>query len=92
MHAGIQLDCLAHRVLPKRAMVVTFVNDEKSLLVGDKFGEVYLYTLDDWDAPGEHLLGHFSILLDMVRFVGDFDMEAWKVEYYFRCCLLAIVM
>ncbi len=54
--------------------MVSFASDEKSLLVGDKFGEVHLYTLDDWDAPGEHLLGHFSILLDMVRFVGDTDL------------------
>ncbi len=54
-------------MLPKRAMVLCFTTDEKSLLVGDKTGEVHLYALDDWDTAGRHLLGHFSMLLDMVR-------------------------
>ena len=48
-------------------MVLCFTSDDESLLVGDKTGEVHLYTLDSWDAAGGHQLGHFSILLDMVR-------------------------
>lgn len=56
------------RVLPKRAMVVCFTRDEKSVLVGDKTGEVHLLSLANWTGNEDavHLLGHFSILLDMV--------------------------
>lgn len=47
-------------------MVLCFTNDDTALLVGDKTGEAYLYSLTDWIGPGGHLLGHFSMLLDMV--------------------------
>lgn len=56
-----------HRVLPKRAMVLHFTEDDREVLVGDKTGEVKGYPLGDWTAAGGHLLGHFSMLLDMVR-------------------------
>ena len=58
---------LVARVIPKRAMVVCFTRDENSVLVGDKTGEVHLLSLTDWTSDGDvHLLGHFSMLLDMV--------------------------
>lgn len=55
------------RVLPKRPMALCFTSDEKWVVIGDKTGEVYRYPMDDIvHAPGGHLLGHFSMLLDMV--------------------------
>lgn len=60
-------------------MVLCFTNDDLSLVVGDKTGEVQRYTLEgqDWTAAsGGHLLGHFSMLLDMVcRLVKSEQME-----------------
>ena len=58
--------CLPPRVLPKRAVVMRFTEDESDVVLGDKTGEVHLYSLERWDTPGVHLLGHFSILVDMV--------------------------
>ena len=53
-----------------------FTGDHK-VLVGDKTGEVKGYPLGDWTAAaGEHLLGHFSMLLDMVRFVENIAESA----------------
>lgn len=47
--------------------MVCFTNNEESLVVADKTGEATLYSLADWiDRVGRHLLGHFSMLLDMV--------------------------
>ena len=54
------------RELPKRAMVLYFTKEEQSLLVADKTGEVHSYLLSDLNNPGRHILGHFSMLLDMV--------------------------
>jgi hypothetical protein len=55
------------RVLPKRATAVQFTSDDQYILVSDKAGDLHRYTLtSDPTSPGEHLLGHFSMLLDMV--------------------------
>ena len=55
------------RVLPKRPMALCFTADEKWILIGDKTGEVYRYPVDGIvQAPDWHVLGHFSMLLDMV--------------------------
>ena len=57
------------RLVPKRPVVLCFTNDGLSLVVGDKTGEAQRYSLEgpDWTtATGGHLLGHFSMLLDMV--------------------------
>ena len=56
-----------YRVLPKRATAVQFTNNDQYILVSDKAGDLYRYPLtSDSASPGEHLLGHFSMLLDMV--------------------------
>ena len=49
-------------------MALCFTSDEKWVVVADKTGEVYRYSLESLDhCSGKHLLGHFSILLDMVK-------------------------
>ena len=55
------------RALPKRATAVVFAGDDQHVLVADKTGEVWQYSQSDSALPGTHLLGHFSMLLDMVR-------------------------
>ena len=50
-------------------MALCFTSDEKWVVVADKTGEVYRYGLDGIDrGSGQHLLGHFSMLLDMVKY------------------------
>ena len=51
-------------------MVLCFTKDDKFIIIGDKTGEVYRYSTKDWATSGEHLLGHFSMLLDMVSEYG----------------------
>ena len=66
---GLQVSSYSsfYRELSKRPTAVCFTRDERSVLIGDKTGEVYLYSLSDWSETGrQHLLGHFSMLLDMV--------------------------
>ena len=70
------------RVLPKKAMVVRFTKDETAVVLGDKTGEVYLYSLEQWSTPGVHLLGHFSILLDMVgRLYNNYYYYVWCARF-----------
>ena len=55
------------RLIPKRATaVVVGGGGEEFVLVADKTGEVWQYSLAQPSLPGTHLLGHFSMLLDMV--------------------------
>ena len=65
---NVLLDTLLcnYRVLPKRATALQFTNDDQYILISDKAGDLYRYSVSDSASPGEHLLGHFSILLDMV--------------------------
>jgi hypothetical protein len=68
-------------MVPKRAVALCFTNDEMSLIVADKAGEALRYTLEgqDWTtAGGGHLLGHFSMLLDMVCMIKYACMYLYK--------------
>ncbi len=50
-------------------MVLCFTKDSQAVVVGDKTGDAQRYVLQgqDWSSEdGGHLLGHFSMLLDMV--------------------------
>ena len=53
-------------MLPKRATVLVFTNDDQSILVADKAGDVHQYHVTNISLPGTLLLGHLSMLLDMV--------------------------
>ncbi|KAL5479814.1 hypothetical protein EMCRGX_G023397 [Ephydatia muelleri] len=57
---------MGQRVIPKRATAVQFTDDEQYILVADKTGEVARYSTADLSAPGSVLLGHSSIIVDMV--------------------------
>lgn len=45
---------------------MVFSRNEEVVLVADKTGEVWQYSVTQLTLPGTHLLGHFSMLLDMV--------------------------
>ena len=70
MHSHVALSSCVnyYRVLPKRATAVQFTNNDQYILVSDKAGDLYRYPLtsDAASPEAEHLLGHFSMLLDMV--------------------------
>ncbi|KAJ3190213.1 WD repeat-containing protein 4 [Gaertneriomyces sp. JEL0708] len=52
------------RVSIKRANCVTFTTDDK-VLIGDKFGDVYSFSITDDKADQPLILGHVSMILDM---------------------------
>lgn len=51
-------------LLPKRPCCLDFADDGKTLIVGDKFGDVYKVGLLEKDA-GVPILGHVSMLVDL---------------------------
>lgn len=54
-------------------MTLTFDPSDECVFVGDKSGDVYRYSLWEPHEPGTLLLGHVSMLLDMVGTAGKFS-------------------
>ena len=82
--------CIDYRVIPKRATALQFTSDDKYILVADKAGDLHRYPLSDSAHSGDHLLGHFSMLLDMVCGCGF--LVIMITFLCARSCLLATVM
>lgn len=61
---------VGQRIVPKRPTVLQFTEDEQYILVADKTGEVTRYCTLDVSAPALFLLGHSSIIIDMVLCKG----------------------
>ncbi|CAC5409707.1 TRM82 [Mytilus coruscus] len=57
---------ISRRPVPRRCTSLTFTQDEKYVLLADKTGDVYRFCIDDETHAGELLLGHLSMLLDIV--------------------------
>ncbi|PIK45215.1 putative tRNA (guanine-N(7)-)-methyltransferase non-catalytic subunit wdr4-like [Apostichopus japonicus] len=53
------------RSIQKRCTSVTFTPSEEFVLLADKFGDVYQFSVKTVDEPGSLLLGHVSMLLDV---------------------------
>ncbi|XP_071852642.1 tRNA (guanine-N(7)-)-methyltransferase non-catalytic subunit WDR4-like [Apostichopus japonicus] len=56
---------LSKRSIQKRCTSVTFTPSEEFVLLADKFGDVYQFSVKTVDEPGSLLLGHVSMLLDV---------------------------
>ena len=55
------------RSVTRRCTALTFAKSEDFLLVADKSGDVYQFSLADPNLAGTLLMGHVSMLLDLVR-------------------------
>lgn len=51
----------------RRCTALTFTASEQRVLVADKSGDVYSFSVSEPDASGRLELGHLSMLLDVVR-------------------------
>ncbi|CAG0891679.1 unnamed protein product [Darwinula stevensoni] len=51
--------------LQKRAYCIQWNRDSSSLLLADKAGDVYSYSVEPYKAAGSLILGHVSMLMDM---------------------------
>lgn len=55
------------RTVVRRCTALTFTASEEKLLVADKSGDVYSFSVSDPQGCGKLELGHLSMLLDVVR-------------------------
>lgn len=53
-------------ILPRSASKIRFTPNNKNILVADKSGDVLIYDIDG-DSMGKKLLGHLSLLLDILQ-------------------------
>lgn len=61
------LELLSQRELVRGSSAMRFAPDSKSILLADKTGECYSFDCDeDVTAKGKWILGHFSMILDIL--------------------------
>ncbi|XP_065912083.1 tRNA (guanine-N(7)-)-methyltransferase non-catalytic subunit WDR4-like [Dysidea avara] len=58
--------CCGTRVVSKSVTAICFTQDDSLILVADKTGDVHSYSTDDIGKESTFLLGHLSMLLDML--------------------------
>ncbi|KAL1919406.1 uncharacterized protein VTP21DRAFT_2099 [Calcarisporiella thermophila] len=61
-----ELKCKNSRTVAKRPMAVCFDNSDTFVVVADKFGDVYNHKLEATEGEGELLLGHVSMIINMI--------------------------
>ncbi|KAK6191854.1 hypothetical protein SNE40_003438 [Patella caerulea] len=82
---------ISSRCVVRRCTGVVFSQDETSIIVSDKSGDVYRFVLHDEEKEGELLLGHLSMLLDLIlikndKFVVTSDRdEKMRISCYPNC-------
>lgn len=59
--------CVCYRFVARRCTALRFSNAEDALLVADKSGDVYSFSVAAPQAEGELKMGHLSMLLAVVR-------------------------
>lgn len=75
------LELLSQRELVRGSSAMRFTPDTKSLLLADKTGDCYTFDCDaDVGAKGKWILGHFSMILDILltpdsKYVVEFGWE-----------------
>lgn len=57
---------VSERIMPKAASSMKFTPDSKSVVIVDKAGDAILYSVLDSKCEGTVILGHLSMLLDVV--------------------------
>ena len=62
---------LTSRSIIRRSSCVLFTHDEKNVILGDKSGDVYRFSVIKPTEPGQLMMGHLSVLLDMALVDND---------------------
>ncbi|KAH3678960.1 hypothetical protein WICMUC_001328 [Wickerhamomyces mucosus] len=77
---GNILKLIKRQPFPKRPNVIVTSNDDSEIVMGDKFGDVYKIQINDpelkkLDSESDPLLGHVSMLTDLIVTKQDNDQE-----------------
>nr|XP_060626255.1 tRNA (guanine-N(7)-)-methyltransferase non-catalytic subunit WDR4 isoform X1 [Anolis sagrei ordinatus] len=64
-------ECLSIRSVIRRCTSLVITSTEDKILVADKSGDVYSYSITEPENPGTIELGHLSLLLDVVLSPND---------------------
>lgn len=59
-------NCLSTKNTPKKVNSLVFEKNGKNVLIADGFGDVYRYTVDNSIEEGKLMLGHVSMLTDIL--------------------------
>ncbi|XP_061181589.1 tRNA (guanine-N(7)-)-methyltransferase non-catalytic subunit wdr4-like [Saccostrea echinata] len=70
-HCSEQWEMVSNRAISRRCTVLTFTQDEQNILVADKWGDVFQFSVTEPQREGQLLLGHLSMLLDILTTKGD---------------------
>ncbi|XP_062597190.1 tRNA (guanine-N(7)-)-methyltransferase non-catalytic subunit wdr4-like [Saccostrea cucullata] len=70
-HCGEQWEMVSNRAVSRRCTELTFTQDEQNLLVADKWGDVFRFSVTEPEKEGQLLLGHLSMLLDILTTKRD---------------------
>nr|XP_022294183.1 tRNA (guanine-N(7)-)-methyltransferase non-catalytic subunit wdr4-like isoform X1 [Crassostrea virginica] len=68
---GESWELVSNRPISRRCTRLTFTYDEKNVLVADKWGDVFRFSVQDPKKGGQLLLGHLSMLLDILTTKED---------------------
>lgn len=68
---GERWKLVSNRAISRRCTVLTFTKYEQDVLVADKWGDVFRFSVTDPQKEGLLLLGHLSMLLDILTTKGD---------------------
>lgn len=81
-------ELLSTRQVARRCTAVTFTNSESHVIVADRPGDVYRFATEDDGKEGELILGHLSMLLDVIitkddRYIITCDRdEKIRISHY----------
>ena len=86
------------RIIPRRATTMVFTKSDDRILVGDKSGDVYEFSVNDPHLKPVLIAGHVSMLLDMVyRFrmlsaTFIIDCNSFSSSQSLKICFYGFVM
>lgn len=66
MLAANEPELMSKRLLSRTSSALTFSSDSRSLYVADKTGDCYEFDCQNLDKPGKWILGHLSMVLDVL--------------------------
>ncbi|KAL4225660.1 WD repeat-containing protein 4 [Mactra antiquata] len=81
-------ELVSSRPVARRCTAIAFPSNQKEVVVADRTGDVYKYSLIDTDSKGELILGHLSMVLDVMvtkddRYILTCDRdEKIRISYY----------